>query len=183
MPVDHHPAAAVADVPLGHEVLVVGAELLAVGRARGACPRPRAPGSAHGECGVGHAARRVAQGSRCRCSGVACAAAPCTRSRVADAETLQPRIGAEAVQAEQKPPPHLAPVHLSRAAAVVNASVNPMRKSASLRMSSRLVIGHRRPTSVFKAVQVRRARVRLELRDDDRFLRPARIEAHMRVPR
>jgi hypothetical protein len=31
VPVDHHPAAAVADVPLGHEVLVPGAELLGVG--------------------------------------------------------------------------------------------------------------------------------------------------------
>ena len=35
MPVDHDAAPAIARVPLGHQVLVVGTELLGVGRAGG----------------------------------------------------------------------------------------------------------------------------------------------------
>ena len=43
VPVDHHAGAAVAGVPLGHQVRLPGAELLGVRGARGAA-RPTAPG-------------------------------------------------------------------------------------------------------------------------------------------
>ena len=60
VPVDHHPAAAVADVPLGHQVLIPGAELLGVG---GAGRRAFAPDlrEAHAEDGVDHLGDGVPQ--------------------------------------------------------------------------------------------------------------------------
>ena len=63
MPVDHDAAAAVADVPLRHQVLVPGAELLGVG---GTCRRALAPdaGVAGTQGGVDDLRDRLAQLSR-----------------------------------------------------------------------------------------------------------------------
>src|SRR3954466_3288863 len=109
VPVDHHPAPAVAGVPLGHQVLVEGAEVLAV-RSAGSHALTPDPGVTRGERRVDHTPGRIAQGV-----GV-----DITASRVqqlfvaeavpADGEALQPSIGTQSIQTQQQPAPNLAAV-------------------------------------------------------------------------
>ena len=61
VPVDHDPAAAMANVPLGHQVLIPGAELLAVGRARGGAFPPDVA-QARRQRGIDHAPDGFPQG-------------------------------------------------------------------------------------------------------------------------
>ena len=61
MPVNHDPAAAIADVPLGHEVLIPGTEFLAVRGAGGGAFAPNR-GESCGEGGIHHTANGFAQG-------------------------------------------------------------------------------------------------------------------------
>src|SRR3954451_17926327 len=60
VPVDHHPAPAVAGVPLGHQVPVEGAEELAVRSAGGRALTPD-PGVTRGERVVDHTPGRIAK--------------------------------------------------------------------------------------------------------------------------
>jgi hypothetical protein len=90
-------------MPLGHEVLVPGPELLAVG---GAGSRPLAPdvGETDGQRGIHDAADGLAQGG-----GVDKAPAYVEQVRIADlavtgGHTFEPRIGAQAVEAQQQAP-------------------------------------------------------------------------------
>lgn len=58
MPVDHHPATFVASVPLGHQILVPGAELLGVRGAGGGGLTPNV-GQPDAKDSIGHIANRL----------------------------------------------------------------------------------------------------------------------------
>ena len=73
-------------------------------------PSPQTPGVTHGQRRVDHAPGRIAQGV-----GVDVAAPRVQQLLVAEAvpadgEALQPGIGAQAIQAQQQPAPHLVAV-------------------------------------------------------------------------
>jgi hypothetical protein len=114
VPVDHHAAPAVADVPFGHQVAVPGAEL---GRVRRAGSADLAPDCriARAERGGGHRSRRAAQ---CGCVDVAPARVKqlvVARVQRTGGDALEPGIGAEAVEAQEQPPiAHVARQRLTR---------------------------------------------------------------------
>ena len=175
------PAAAVAGVPLGHQVLVEGAEVLAV---RGAGRRALAPdpGMARGQRRVDHAPGRVAQGV-----GVDVAPARVQQLLVAEAvpadgEALQPGVGAEAVEAEQQPAPHLVAVgRLARRRRREGGG----EADAQVRLLEDVEQPRHRPAPAelgLERAEARRLGLRLERADHDR-VPPARVEAHPRVAR
>src|SRR4051812_30365458 len=102
VPVDHHAAAAVPGVPLGHQVLVPGAELLGIRgarRRRALAPDTRVAGA---QGGVDHASDRLAQ-------VLAGDEAPPNLEQVlvgdralAGDHALEAGVGAEPVQAEKE---------------------------------------------------------------------------------
>src|SRR3954462_15920597 len=94
VPVDHHPAPAIAGVPLGHQVLVEGAEVLAVRRA-GSRALTSDPGGTRGERRVDHTPGRIAQGVGVEITASREQEFLVAEAVPADGEALQPSIGTQ----------------------------------------------------------------------------------------
>ena len=102
MPVDHDTTATVADVPLRHQVLIPGAELLGVG---GTCRRALAPDArmAGTQCGVDDLRDRLAQALARDEAPAHIEQLPVGEIILACRHALETGVGADPVQAQQQP--------------------------------------------------------------------------------
>jgi len=174
-------ATTVARVPLGHQVLVEGAEMLAVRGAGGRALAPD-PGVAHGKRRVDHPPGRVAQGVSVDVAPARVQQLLVAEAVPADRQALQPGVGAQAVEAEQQPAPHL--VAVDRLAGC-RGGEGVGEADAQIRLLEQVEQPCHRPAPTefdLERAQPRRLWLRFERADHDR-VPPTRDKADARVAR